>query len=121
MQKQNAITVSDAAFTFIGDEAASYIAPSKSKPEGLACNKRELVDAMQRFVEKHRYSQTVETNDEGEEITFEVDLFGVEVEAVLAERMTTTATRTSGTAKLQSEIEALKAQLAALKGETVEG
>jgi hypothetical protein len=119
-QKQNAITVSDNAFTFIADQAASYIAPSKSKPEGLACNKRELVDAMQAFVEKYRYSQEVETNDEGEEIIVEIDRFEVEVNSVLAERMSTTVTRTSNTAKLQSTIQELQAQIAALKGETVE-
>ena len=117
------IATSDIAKLFITDEAASHSAPSKSKPEGMLASQREIVDALVRFVEANRYSQEVETNDEGEEIVIELDRFAETVQAVLAERMTTTATRNGATVKLakaEQELAELKAQLAALKGETVE-
>jgi hypothetical protein len=125
---QSMIATSQAAYQFVEDEAASFSAPNKGGDITNA-TKRELVDAMHRFVEATRYVthqrpvMAEETSEQGETILietgevedFEVDAFGETIEAVLAERLTTQRAN-SGAAKiasLQDELAKLRAELAA--------
>jgi hypothetical protein len=118
-QVQNVIAVSFNAKQFVKDSTCDFSGPSKTA--GITnASEREIVDAMQAFVEKHRYEVTEEIDEETGEITeIETDLFAVEVNAVLAERLTTTRTRTNTAAvkvaSLEAEREALLAKIAALE------
>jgi len=128
---QNVVAVSITAKTFIKDSTSDFIAPSKSKPEGMNATEREIVDGLVRFVEKFSYQDTerfvqvvnpesgeLEDTDESEVV--EVDEFDAIMSEVMAERMETT--RTNGTAiklkNLEAEHAALLAELAALRGES---
>lgn len=129
---QNMIATSLAAFTFIGDEAASFSAPNKGGDVTKA-SKREVMDAAHNFIEKYRYAkveqeqpvmieETSETGEvtlvdsgEVETVIVEIDRFGDEVNAVLALRLDTVRAN-SATAKvksLEAELAELKALLAA--------
>lgn len=137
--KQLVIAVSDRVKTWTKDTAASYSAPSKSK-DVLFASEREVMDALVNLVELHRYQQAptmeIVTIGEGEEteeheiqsvnpetgelVFHEVDLFEIEIEKVMAERMENTRTNSS-TAKIaekENEIAELKAMIAKLQGGT---
>jgi hypothetical protein len=129
---QNVIAVSEAAKRFVGMLVGEFIAPSKSKPEGMQATEREVFDAMVDFVEAYRH-ETVRTTEivkeddndpespeyeievfdgEGNPVFHKVDNFALVMGDILALRMETTRTNSS-TAKISS-LEAEKAELLAL-------
>ncbi len=136
MQKQiqNVIAVSVLTKQWVKDATCDFSGPSKTAGVTNA-SEREIVDAMQSFVEKHRYETEEqiqpEIDSEGNPVLdaegnpvetiveVEIDRFAIEVNAVLSERLTTTRTRTNTAAvkvaSLEAEREALLAKIAALE------
>lgn len=114
---QNVISMSAAAFTFIGDTAESFSGPNKSG-EVTTASKREVADALVAFAEATRYvkREVEETNEQGEValVTVEVDALGEFVEAELAARLTTTRANSGASkiASLQAELAANQAKMA---------
>lgn len=129
---QNMIATSLAAFTFIGDEAASQYAPNKGGDITKA-SRREVMDAAMNFIEAKRYEKVMEespvmieeTSETGEVtlvdsgevklVEVEYDRFAEAIQDVLRLRLDTVRAN-SATAKvksLEAELAELKALLAA--------
>ena len=131
---QNVIAVSEAAKRFVGSLVNEFIAPSKSKPEGMQATEREVFDGMVDFVEAYRFelvpsTEIVEVDGEEHEIPsldtdgqpkfYKVDNFALVMGDILALRMETTRTNSSAVkiSALETEREELLAMIAKLKGE----
>lgn len=131
---QNVIAVSESAKHFVASLASAFIAPSKSKPEGMQASEREVFDAMVDFVEAFRFEQVQKTEFiEIDGVDTEVECFDTDgnpeyvkqdnftpvMNDILALRMETVRTNSS-TAKIDAltkEREELLAEIAKLRGD----